>query len=56
MQGYLTRKRYPRKEMIKSIWTIQAHMRKYALRKKFEKLLQEKKAKMDRDVKPSLDL
>ena len=37
--------------MIKSIWTIQAHMRKYALRKKFEKLLQEKKAKMDRDVK-----
>ena len=50
-KGFSVRKRYPRKQIMESIWTIQAHIRKKALRKKFEVLMSERKLKSEKDVR-----
>ena len=49
-KGYMTRKKHPNKQIIKSIWTIQAYFRKKVLRKKFEGLLREKRLKIAKEV------
>ncbi|QDZ24727.1 IQ domain-containing protein [Chloropicon primus] len=49
-KGYMVRKKHPNKAMIKSIWTIQAFIRKKALRKKFQELLHEKRLRITKEV------
>ena len=49
-RGYLTRKRYPRKEMVGAIWIIQSYIRRWLLRRRFKHAVLVKSSKRAEDT------